>query len=73
MVDEQLIARGIRNQRLLAVMGKVPRHEFVPESVRDLAYFDHLIEKSPAGERITRDQLPVRFVPLRRAEDFRRE
>lgn len=43
MVKEQLAApdRGITNARVLAVMGRVPRHEFVPEAYRPHAYEDH--------------------------------
>jgi protein-L-isoaspartate(D-aspartate) O-methyltransferase len=41
MVRKQLAARGIRDPRVLDAMGKVPRHEFVPESVRRDAYEDH--------------------------------
>ena len=43
MVKEQLASegRGITNQLVLAVMGKVPRHEFVPAQNRRLAYEDH--------------------------------
>ncbi len=43
MVAEQLAAPGrdITNARVLAVMGKVPRHEFVPERLRADAYKDH--------------------------------
>jgi len=42
MVRDQLLASGrdITNARVLAVMGKVPRHEFVPEDQRSLAYED---------------------------------
>ena len=32
--------RGITNAGVLAAMGKVPRHEFVPKDVRSLAYQD---------------------------------
>jgi protein-L-isoaspartate(D-aspartate) O-methyltransferase len=32
------LGRGITNARVLAVMGKVPRHEFVPEHLRSQAY-----------------------------------
>lgn len=53
MVDEQLVARGIENKRVLAVMGKVPRHEFVSERVRDAAYADHPL---PIGEGQTISQ-----------------
>ena len=43
MIRQQLAApdRGITNARVLAVMGKVPRHEFVPASLRAQAYNDH--------------------------------
>jgi protein-L-isoaspartate(D-aspartate) O-methyltransferase len=41
MVREQLEARGIRDPRVLAAMASVPRHEFVPEALRDSAYEDH--------------------------------
>lgn len=40
MVRDQLEARGIRDARVLAVMAKVPRHEFVPEELRGRAYLD---------------------------------
>jgi len=40
MVREQLEARGIRDPRVLAAMGTVPRHAFVPDEVRDRAYDD---------------------------------
>lgn len=45
MVEEQLAAPGrdITNRRVLAVMGKVPRHELVPADVRPLAYADHAL------------------------------
>jgi len=43
MVRQQLAAPGrdITNVRVLAVMGKVPRHEFVPALLRAQAYSDH--------------------------------
>ncbi len=40
MVSEQLVRRGIRDTRVLAAMARVPRHLFVPESLRHLAYED---------------------------------
>ncbi len=40
MVREQLEARDIRDPRVLEAMRKVPRHLFVPESLRDEAYHD---------------------------------
>jgi protein-L-isoaspartate(D-aspartate) O-methyltransferase len=43
MVRQQLIApdRGITDARVLAAMGKVARHEFVPANLRAQAYEDH--------------------------------
>jgi protein-L-isoaspartate(D-aspartate) O-methyltransferase len=41
MVESQLRARGVRDERVLAVMGRVPRHRFVAEDDRDEAYEDH--------------------------------
>ena len=40
MVEEQLIARGIREQRVLAALGRVPRHCFVPPDDLAWAYSD---------------------------------
>lgn len=42
MVQEQLLGwgRGITNARVVEVMGKVPRHEFVPEQFKSEAYED---------------------------------
>src|SRR5205809_7110533 len=43
MVQTQLVARGIRDQRVLSAMARVPRHEFVSERYREQAYEDHPI------------------------------
>jgi protein-L-isoaspartate(D-aspartate) O-methyltransferase len=40
MVDEQIARRGLREPRLLAALGEVPRHLFVPEEYRFAAYDD---------------------------------
>lgn len=40
MVQEQLIRRGITDERVLKAMGTVPRHLFVPPRLRHLAYDD---------------------------------
>lgn len=53
MVDSQLRARGIRDELVLAAMGRVPRHEFIPEPFRHQAYADH---PSPIGEGQTISQ-----------------
>jgi protein-L-isoaspartate(D-aspartate) O-methyltransferase len=40
MVDQQLKQRGIKDERVLAAVGKVPREEFVPADARSDAYKD---------------------------------
>ncbi len=44
MVEEQIKRRGISNQAVLDAMLTVPRHLFVPEEYRSMAYDDHPIE-----------------------------
>jgi protein-L-isoaspartate(D-aspartate) O-methyltransferase len=41
MVDEQIMARGVRDERVLSVLRAVPRHAFVAEDERAFAYSDH--------------------------------
>jgi len=53
MVEAQLIARGISDERVLAAMLKVPRHLFVEEALRDRAYGDYAL---PIGEGQTISQ-----------------
>lgn len=40
MVQEQIAGRGVKNAAVLAAMGRVPRHKFMPEAVRRFAYDD---------------------------------
>src|ERR1700730_14947649 len=53
MVESQLRARGISDPRILEAMLKVPRNEFVPETLRDEAYDDHPL---PIGDGQTISQ-----------------
>jgi len=53
MVEEQLRRRGLRDERVLGAMGKVPRHEFVAPQSWSEAYADHPIV---IGERQTTSQ-----------------
>jgi protein-L-isoaspartate(D-aspartate) O-methyltransferase len=53
MVEEQIIGRGVKDERVLAAMRKVPRHEFLPEAIRGMAYSDNAI---PIGEGQTISQ-----------------
>lgn len=53
MVQRQLASRDISDRRVLEAMEQVPRHKFVPESLRHLAYADHPL---PIGEEQTISQ-----------------
>jgi protein-L-isoaspartate(D-aspartate) O-methyltransferase len=41
MVNEQIIARGIQDERVLDALKRVPRHWFVPEEYAHIAYSDN--------------------------------
>jgi protein-L-isoaspartate(D-aspartate) O-methyltransferase len=53
MVRDQLEARGINNPAVLKAMRSTPRHLFVPEELRSLAYRDHPL---PIGHGATISQ-----------------
>ncbi len=40
MVDEQLIARRIHDPRVIEALGRIERHAFVPEQIRERSYDD---------------------------------
>jgi len=53
MVEVQIRARGVNDEKVLAAMRKVPRHLFVPEELRPFAHGD---EPLPIGEAQTISQ-----------------
>jgi protein-L-isoaspartate(D-aspartate) O-methyltransferase len=53
MVERQLRARGIEDERVLAAMGEVPRERFVPGPLRERAYADSAL---PIGAEQTISQ-----------------
>jgi protein-L-isoaspartate(D-aspartate) O-methyltransferase len=53
MVETQLRARGIVDERVLEAFGAVPRHAFVPDQQQDAAYTDHPL---PIGDGQTISQ-----------------
>jgi protein-L-isoaspartate(D-aspartate) O-methyltransferase len=53
MVEEQLRPRGIKDQRVLIAMGKVPREEFVAVNLRSQSYSDSAL---PIGHNQTISQ-----------------
>lgn len=40
MIKDQIVDRGVSDERVIKAMNDVPRHLFVKESLRDLAYAD---------------------------------
>ena len=70
MVTEQLIPRNISDKMVLEAFRKVPRHEFVPEELRQSAYNDYPL---PIGENQTISQpymvaLMTEYLKLKGAE-----
>jgi len=53
MVEEQIRARGVKDERVLAAMAKVPRHLFVETGLDSQAYSDRAL---PIGEGQTISQ-----------------
>jgi len=53
MVERQLRARGIRDERVLAVMNEIPRQEFVPTPYKGASYAD---DPAPIGHGQTISQ-----------------
>jgi protein-L-isoaspartate(D-aspartate) O-methyltransferase len=47
MVDEEIVAAGVKNSRVIAAMRATPRHEFVPSGQVRWAYYDMAL---PIGE-----------------------
>lgn len=69
MVENQLRQRGISDERLLAAMSKVPRHEFVGQQNWNEAYADHPI---PIAEKQTTSQ-PYMIAAMVQAAEIKPE
>ena len=69
MVESQIRQRGIRDERLLAAMSKVPRHEFVSQQNWNEAYADHPI---PIAEKQTTSQ-PYMIAAMIQAAEIKPE
>ncbi len=63
MVEAQLRARGIRDQRLLNAMAIIPRHEFVEARYRSQAYEDHPLPID-AGQTISQPYIVALMLEL---------
>jgi protein-L-isoaspartate(D-aspartate) O-methyltransferase len=60
MVEEQLLARDIRDERVLEAMGRVPRELFVPEEERAFAYVDAALPLAE-GQTISQPYMVARI------------
>ncbi len=67
MVTEQLRRRGIRDERVLAVMAALPREAFVPGTSDDVAYDDRALPID-AGQTISRPYVVARMSELLEVE-----
>ena len=56
MVDKQLVARGISDERVLAAMREIPRHRFVPSEKLGLTYGDRPVPIG-SGQTISQPSL----------------
>lgn len=63
MVERQLAGRGIKDDRVLAAMGEVPREMFVPERMREFAYEDTALPIE-AGQTISQPYIVAQMLEL---------
>jgi protein-L-isoaspartate(D-aspartate) O-methyltransferase len=63
MVAEQLRLRGIADERILRVMGEVPRDRFVPLANRSIAYADEALPIA-SGQTISQPYIVARMTEL---------
>jgi protein-L-isoaspartate(D-aspartate) O-methyltransferase len=64
MVQQQILARGVREPDVLTAMRTVPRHRFVPEHVRaESAYADHALPIGPK-QTISQPYIVARMTEL---------
>ena len=71
MVEEQLVARGIRDPRVLEAMAAVPRHVFVDPSFWPRAYGDHALP-TVEGQTISQPFIVARMLELAALEPDQR-
>lgn len=68
MVTNQIAKRGITDERILEAMRKVPRHLFVPEEARKVAYRDAPI-KIGKGQTISQPYIVALMTSLLEVEE----
>ncbi len=67
MVQEQLRARGIRDERVLTAMAEVPRDQFLEPALRSRAYADEAVPIA-AGQTISQPWVVARMTELLAAQ-----
>jgi len=68
---EELKAEGISNQAVLTAIETVPRHLFVPENLRDLAYYNEALPIG-GGQTISQPYVVARMSELLSGENNQR-
>ncbi|HEV8545441.1 MAG TPA: hypothetical protein VGQ64_04060, partial [Candidatus Limnocylindrales bacterium] len=63
MVEQQLRARGIRDERVLEAMASIPRERFIDRDMRDRAYADEAVPID-AGQTISQPWVVARMTEL---------
>lgn len=71
MVSEQLIGRGIRDERVVAAFRRVPRHHFVPMEAQGEAYEDHPVFIG-SGQTISQPYMVALMTELLRLQGHER-
>ncbi len=65
MVEEQLVDRGIEDERVLEAMAWAPRHHFVEPALESRAYGDHALPTAE-GQTISQPWIVARMLELAR-------
>ncbi len=71
MGEEQLVARGIKDPRVLEAMGALPRHHFVDPALLARAYGDHALPTAE-GQTISQPYIVARMLELAALEAHHR-
>ncbi len=65
MVRDLIAARGVKDERVLAAMRKIPRHLFVKDHLRSQAYGDHSLPiGANSGQTISQPYIVARMTEL---------
>jgi len=65
MIQEQIVKRGVKDERVLAAMARIKRHLFLPDALRSRAYDDYAIELYP-GQTISQPYITALMTELLR-------